>query len=286
MTTDRQTDKGSSSLWALHDAPHRIQFDDVWKRLGYRPVAPIFRSVVGHNDLQPVTQDSPVRQAVCAIGSLSEQNEFTLVGTGFLINHRLMVTAGHVIASLIQSDAKTIGIFAGLFGKSLPFPGVAMHRAEMLAQLRLPFGRTSPAQAGSPEDFAALLFSSQGFPRAPELRYRVYDDGELRGHMLTITGYPGTQPSLHIEACYQYEHSGAVSFDAHRIHYYIDTLPGQSGSPIWTLGQDGKPVVVGIHLAGQEAPVIAESSGGQFNWGTRIDSAVAQQLSTWLQSVR
>ncbi len=67
---------------------------------------------------------------------------------------------------------------------------------------------------------------------------------------VTITGYPNEQP-------YQYFHSGTVvvpqeavgyDFDYEYVMlYYIDTLDGQSGSPVYYQADNGDWISPGIH---------------------------------------
>ncbi len=87
------------------------------------------------------------------------------------------------------------------------------------------------------------------------------------GTYVTISGYPEDKnPSLSEQ--WQWQMSGLLALtSAHKLYYFIDTAPGQSGAPIFKLDN----TVIGIHTGGNAIR----------NRGTRITTELFQQMQTW-----
>jgi glutamyl endopeptidase len=85
--------------------------------------------------------------------------------------------------------------------------------------------------------------------------------------LLTIAGYPnlGSPPSTGLGWAWAHSNRLQVT-DVTPTHltYTIDTSVGQSGSPLWLLGNDGNRLLLGVHVQG----------GSVKNTGVRITCAV------------
>jgi V8-like Glu-specific endopeptidase len=88
--------------------------------------------------------------------------------------------------------------------------------------------------------------------------------------LLTLAGYPDekprTTPVQQIEGL-MYRHSERLNITgvtATHLNYIIDTSSGQSGSPIWLLGNDSIRLQLGVHVSG----------GGGTNTGVRLTRSV------------
>ena len=80
------------------------------------------------------------------------------------------------------------------------------------------------------------------------------------------------------------QHSEAiVRIDPDSLWYKVDTMPGQSGAPVWMdiPGSEMK-MVVGIHTNDE---TLAPSQLGEVNRGTRISSRVAELITRWARSI-
>jgi len=94
----------------------------------------------------------------------------------------------------------------------------------------------------------------------------VKDDNFLKNATLNLSGYPGDKGGN--QQWFMARKTKSVS--SRRIVYDIDTMGGQSGSPVWYL-TNGQRYAVGVHTNGV-------SSG---NSATRIVTPVFNNLIAW-----
>ncbi len=108
----------------------------------------------------------------------------------------------------------------------------------------------------------------------------VLPDAELKDRLVNVSGYP-VEPG---NGRFQYFHSNRVNaLTARRLFYDIDTMGGQSGSPVWAYlnGDTTKPVVVAIHAYGvggvpSDLHVVANS-------GARMLPEVLEVIKGWMR---
>jgi glutamyl endopeptidase len=135
-------------------------------------------------------------------------------------------------------------------------------------------------QAQDPDyDYAAIHLSEDLGIKLGHFGIGVLPDAELQDRLLNISGYPGSPGNGKL----QYFHANRVrAVTARRVFYDIDTIGGQSGSPVWAYpdGSDD-PVVVAIHAYG-----VGGTPAGlnvTANSGPRVLPEVLDLIKTWIQ---
>ncbi|MGY6276579.1 trypsin-like serine peptidase [Methylomonas sp. MgM2] len=125
-----------------------------------------------------------------------------------------------------------------------------------------PFGRLKASRFYVPQDYieskgllrrrydyGVVMFDRAGIRFKQFMPTRAVSTAQWRRlfskNLLTICGYPGDKP-----VGSQWHHQEFLKkVTATRLFYSVDTCPGHSGSPIWTV-LNGEPVLVGIHTTG------------------------------------
>lgn len=183
-------------------------------------------------------------------------------GTGFLVGPRTIITAGHcVFLHDHRGWARSIEVIPGRNGAQRPFGTFTAPRSS----LRSVTGWTSSKQRS--HDYGAIILPANVRPgvQTGTFGFASRNDSFLMGSALNLSGYPGDKPG---EQWFMAQRPKSVA--SRVITYDIDTVGGQSGSPVWVL-QDGKRYAVGVHTNGA-------SSG---NSATRIDSDVFNRMLAW-----
>ena len=178
-------------------------------------------------------------------------------GSGTLIAPRVVLTAGHVLQG------------AGAVTVTPGFNATAATAAE-----RRPASPGNQTAASStfrqhPTLDLGLVLLPAAFTR-PSRFMMLQPRGDLNtATLLTIAGYPRVQgPGGQVSvAGTMWRHSDRLKLTgvtATHLNYPIDTEPGQSGSPLWLLGNDQIRLLLGVHIQG----------GATANTGVRITCAV------------
>ena len=120
-------------------------------------------------------------------------------------------------------------------------------------------------------DYAAIVLpEGESFPDIGWIGYGAFNDLELQGAHLNISGYPGDKP----DGTQWYDHRMTDSVSERKVFYDIDTYGGQSGSAVYRI-IDGERYAVGIHAYG----------GAVVNSATRINPRRFMNLKAWEQGV-
>jgi V8-like Glu-specific endopeptidase len=217
--------------------------------------------VIGTDDRIRITGTTnyPWR-TICSL-LVTAQDNSRWIGTGWLVGHRTVITAGHVIYIHSRGGwVKNVEVIPGRNGASRPY-GSCQSSA-----LRSVTGWTKNRKRS--HDYGAIILPSN-CPYGQQLGYfgyGNYSSSTLRNLTVNISGYPGDKPSGT-----QWWHARKVSnVNSRTLVYNIDTAGGQSGSPVWRV-KDGKRYAVGIHTNG--------SSSG--NSATRITKPVFDNIKKW-----
>lgn len=199
-------------------------------------------------------------RAICGL-KITAANGQRFIGTGWLIAPRTVITAGHCVFMHNEGGwARSIEVVPGLNDAARPY-GSASSGA-----LRSVTGWT---QSRNREfDYGAIILPGNARlgDRTGWFGLAVRDDAFLRAASLNLSGYPGDKGGNQqwFMAQWAKRVSGRV------ITYDIDTMGGQSGSPVWIL-QNGQRYGVGVHTNGA-------SSG---NSATRINTDVFNRMLAW-----
>jgi V8-like Glu-specific endopeptidase len=191
---------------------------------------------------------------------IEAQNGSRFLGTGALIGPRTVVTAGHcVFLHDAGGWAKSITVSPGRNSGSFPFgkaKAIQLHTVKGWKDNK-----------NRQYDYGAITIGP-GINMSPAsaFGFAALPDSAIRGKKLNTAGYPGDKPA----GTMWYHGMKVKSLQPRVLVYDIDTMGGQSGSPLW-IKQNGKRVQVGIHTNGM-------ASG---NSGTRITLPVFNNLKKW-----
>ena len=209
-------------------------------------------------------------RTICHL-EIAAANGRSYIGTGAFIGPRVVLTAGHCV--YLHADggwARRIRVIPGRNGSSsCPSSGTSSV---------CPFGFADATQytsvngwvnnKDSDYDYAVIILPSNkrlgntvGWMGLANL-----SSGSLVGLNVNNSGYPGDKPY----GTQWWNSNNILAVTSRRLYYRIDTMGGQSGSPVWRY-KDGQRHIIGIHTTG----------GSPYNGATRINDAVFNNLVNW-----
>jgi V8-like Glu-specific endopeptidase len=208
---------------------------------------------------------------ICSLEIRGQRGQ-EIVGTGWFVGPRTVVTAGHCVYDPIELSgwARQITVSPGRNGDTLPYGSVVSRS----------FSTTDRwLEDQEPDfDYAAIHLDKDLGTSTGVFGVAVLPDAELTDRMVNVSGYP-VSPGNGRD---QYFHSNRIkALTPHRLFYDIDTLGGQSGAPVW-LYVDGStdPVVVGIHAYGIGG--VPDGLDVRANSGPRILTDVLAVIRGWI----
>lgn len=218
--------------------------------------------VIGRDDrvwISPTTA-YPWR-CLCSIRAVAPDGRWWS-GTGWLAGPRLVITAGHVVfPHEIGTWPTSLWVTPGADGSRAPFgsyPARSLRAHPTWLRQRDPrfdLGAILLAPDQAPGLYVGTL--GLAFPNA-ELLHAI---------LVNLAGYPADKP-LHT---LWYHARQILELTATHLYYDIDTMGGQSGSPVWFV-HDGIPYVVGLHTTGD---VTANSA-------IRLHEEIYPALASWI----
>jgi len=197
-------------------------------------------------------------RTICHL-EITAANGRSYIGSGAFIGPRVVLTAGHCI--FIHADggwARSVRVIPGRNGAQKPY-GEAVG-----TNYRSVKGWTQGKDSGYDYGVVILptpLGNTVGWMGLADLSFT-----SLMGLNVNNAGYPGDKPH---GTCW-WNSNNILAVTGRRLHYRVDTMGGQSGSPVWRF-KDGNRHIVGIHTTG----------GTPFNGATRLNDDVFRNLQAW-----
>lgn len=222
---------------------------------------------------QILETDLPPWRMICSL-EIKSANGLSYIGTGWFAGPHTVLTAGHCVFDPLELGgwASQITVTPARNGDVDPPYGSATSTSFSASDRW--------QQAQDPDyDYAAIHLSKEIGAQTGHFGLAVLPDGELQNRLVNVSGYP-ISPS---DGKSQYFHANRVkAVTARRAFYDIDTVGGQSGSPVWAyLDGSEDPVVIGIHAYGVGGVPAGLSIVA--NSGPRILPEVLELIQTWTQ---
>lgn len=199
-------------------------------------------------------------RAICGL-KITAANGKRFIGTGWLISPRTVVTAGHCVYMHNEGGwASSIEVIPGLNDAARPYGSFSSN------VLRSVTGWTQGKKREN--DYGCIILPQNQRPGSTVgfFGFAIRDDSFLNNAALNLSGYPGDKGGN--QQWFMAQRPKSLS--SRVITYNIDTMGGQSGSPVWVL-QNGNRYAVGIHTNGH----------GTGNSATRIQTDVYNNLVNW-----
>jgi glutamyl endopeptidase len=223
---------------------------------GYKHISTLYPNIVvvinGPDDrTEAISTEFPYK-TICQLLIKDKYNK-NYFGTGFFISERCIITAGHCV--FIDKDwAKEIKVIPGAIGTYAPYGSSTSNRFRSVE------GWTKDDDRNF--DHGAIILSDNNLYNEVN-SYFGYKPLEEKT-FIEISGYPIDKDGI------QYKCDGMVGkLTPYRIYYDLDTLKGNSGSPVFIKNENNK-LVVGVH------------SFGDFpNYSIRVNQEIINRWSEW-----
>lgn len=228
-------------------------------------------SVIGLDERTRIvdTTQAPWKM-ICALEIQSAWGN--LVGTGWLVGPRTVITAGHCVYERSQMGgwAEKIVVRPGANGAQAPFGAFEATR----------FESTDRWLAKQEQDFdmGVIHLEEDVGDKLGWFSVASLPDEELVGYMVNVSGYPGDKGGR--QQWWARNRVRAVT--PRRIYYDVDTMGGQSGAAVYIVEDEkSPPKVVGIHAYGIGASK-PETLKEPVNSAPRIIPEVVELIQQWI----
>ena len=215
-------------------------------------------TVCGADDRAQITpaNDIPWRW-ICKL-LITFPNGARFVGTGWFIGSRTVMTAGHCLHNRDLGWARSIEVIPGMDAERRPYG------SQIGTSFRATLGWTRDAKPDY--DYGAIILPDNTLGnQVGWFGFAAPSNSNLQGLLLNNSGYPGDKPF----GTQWFNAGGVTQVEERRIYYMLDTMGGQSGSPVWRK-LNGERHAVGIH-----------AYGGCPNSATRITTEVFNNMLAW-----
>lgn len=196
------------------------------------------------------------------------------VGSGVLIAPNVVLTAAHNVFRLANASyATAIAAQAGVY------KGTQQARSRAARVFCPPAYRTcKPKEARRHNhDYALVVLTDNALGKWAGTHFRVQEQDpmeapDLQRSKLTVAGYPGHLAKLTLMMCFGEVKKASIT-DA-TFNYTMDTMPGQSGGPVFRYEEGGGITFAGVHV----------SDGDGSNRACRYSAAMRNDIATWLKA--
>jgi len=255
----------AEAMDAVYSAPSKTALRDI-AEASFGAPPPKAETVHGPDNRVQITTTNvyPWRAHASLLITAADNSQW--IGTGWFIGPHTLATAGHVVfikgSGVPGRDGwvKRIQVMPGRNGATLPYGSVTS------SNFRSVTGWTNSASGDENFDYGAIILPTQLGNNTGWFGIGVYSDADLLGTTGNISGYPGDKPA----GTQWYDARRIASVNARKVYYDIDTAGGQSGSAVYRI-INGQRFAFAVHAYG----------GGTTNSGTRINTAVYNNLVAW-----
>lgn len=200
------------------------------------------------------------------------------VGTGFLAGPNLLVTAGHCVYGDVSKESSggkdfednidnprfpdEVMVYAGLNGYGEKSTSYAYYAEASIINIKKEYYESPSFD----HDWSAVqldrdLGNITGY-------FDKICDWYSENHSVYSYGYPGDKPDTMWET-----YGNLIGNSTYNYYYNLDTVGGQSGSPVFMVDDNGKAYVCGIHTLGTPT----------YNGGTIINSFIYHYLNSFIR---
>jgi glutamyl endopeptidase len=216
------------------------------------------------------TELTPWRM-ICAL-EIESQTGAAFVGTGWFAGPRTVITAGHCVFDPIELGgwARKITVVPGRNEDKKPFKTASSSSFSSTDRWQ---------QAQDPDfDYGVIHLATDLGADVGSFSVGVLPDEALQNRLVNVSGYP-FEPG---QGKAQYFHANRVkALTGRRLFYDIDTMGGQSGSPVWAYEEGSDiPVVVAIHAYGVGG--VPNGLNVVANSGPRVLPEVLEVIRGWI----
>lgn len=216
--------------------------------------------VFGQDDRVPIQNSAGLPwRCVCHLVIRRSDNQFAF-GTGWFAGPRIVVTAGHCIYDPEGSGwAKEVTVVPGRNGDAAPFG----YQAGTHLQVHPNFVRNQD----DAYDFGAVILPDTKLSaQVGWFGFGVFPDPDIILNPVNTGGYPFDK-----QFGTPWYNGGRISnLDEQFLYYMLDTMPGDSGSPVFRTTADGHRTALAIHTGTKGT-----------NRGVRITPEIHDQLTEW-----
>lgn len=198
-------------------------------------------------------------------------------GTGAIIAPNKVLTAGHNLFKAARGGmSRQVEVIPGQNGPNTKPFGSSISRKYDLSEKWL----KDSGDNNKENDLGCIHLSTPIMGETGSFQYPPLPTDKLSGQNAYVAGYPagdwenrfydGNTLYIAKDKFMNMDESSKV------LSYKTDTFSGNSGSPVWILGENNLPLLVGIHVSGDEDKKV--------NYAIRMTNNVIEQIRSWIQA--
>ena len=230
------------------------------------------RRIIGTDDRVQINQTNAYPWSAIVSLYIETPSGKNGIGTGFFIGPKTIATCGHCVfirprdTSITPDWATRITVMPGR-NDSLEAPGNLPFGSVVAPRSSLRSVRAWTERGEIDYDYGAIILDTELGRRTGWFGYGAYTDAQLLAMTANLSGYPGDKGG----GTQWFHGSNVTSVDQREVFYTTDMMGGHSGSPVFTA----------VDWARYAFAINAYEWEEHDNFGTRINSEVAANLTSW-----